>query len=237
MSKFTFVLVPLRTVPCSLSVLAAVLELALVNKIAVIVSDRSLALKRAVDKVALQTNGIRRVDQSKFATSIPLSAIEVALKLEFPIQLFHPMTLWPVLRPTSLIKMVPKCISSNSLAFQGIILDVPIVVFAILEYFFCIRQLHLLVDRTKVKLLKLQFFGVLSIWICENLRILLLLEHKYCSNSETVWIEPVADGLVLPTLIAAQMRLGSGQDDLFRLRRGLCMLFDIISIDKSVNDQ
>jgi hypothetical protein len=33
--------------------LAAVLELALVNQIAVIVSDRALALKRAVDKVAL----------------------------------------------------------------------------------------------------------------------------------------------------------------------------------------
>ena len=64
-----------------------------------------------------------------------------------------------------------------------------------------------------------------------------MLEHKNCSNSETVWIESVADGLVLTTLIAAQMRLGSGQDDLFRLRRGLGMLFDIISIDKSVNDK
>lgn len=217
--------------------LAAVLELALVNKIAVIVSDRSLALKRAVDKVALQTNRIRRVDQGKFATSIPLSAIKVALKLEFPIQLLHPMALWPVLRPASLIKMVPKCISSNSLAFQQIILDIPIVVFAILKYFFRIRQLHLLIDRTKVKLFKLQFFGVLGIWICENLRILLLLEQKYCSNSEMVWIKSVADGLVLSTLIAAQRWLGSGQDDLFRLRRGLYMLFDIISIDKSVNDQ
>ena len=217
--------------------LTAVLELALVNQIAVIVSDRALALKRAVDKVALQTNGIRRVDQGKFATSIPLSAIEVAPKLEFPIQLFHSMALRPVLRPASLIKMVPKCISSNSLAFQQIILDIPIVVFAILKYFFRIRQLHLLVHRTKVKLFKLQFFGVLGIWICENLRILLLLKHKYCSNSETVWIESVADGLVFPTLIAAQRWLGSDHDDLFRLRRGLGRFCDIISIDKSVNDQ
>ena len=62
MQKCTFVLVPLRTVPCSISMLVAVLELALVNQIAVIVSDRALALKRAVDKVSLQTNGIRRVD-------------------------------------------------------------------------------------------------------------------------------------------------------------------------------
>jgi hypothetical protein len=151
--------------------LAAVLELALVNQIAVIVSDRALALKRAIGKVSLQTNGIRRVDQGKFAASIPLSAIELTLKLEFPIQLLHPMALWPVFQPGSLIKMVPKCISPNSFAFQGIILDIPIVVFAILEYFFRVRQLHLLVDRTKVKLLKLQFFGILGIWICESLRI------------------------------------------------------------------
>ncbi len=133
--------------------------------------------------------------------------------------------------------MISKRIFSNSLAFQQIVLNVPNIVLPILKYFDRIGLRHLLVDSPEVKLFELQFLGILGIWIGKRLRILLLPEHENCGISETVWIKTVADGLVLPTLTVAERRLGSGHDDLLRLRRRLARFRDILTIDETVDDQ